>query len=273
VKTVTQDGVELWYDIQGDGEPLVLTGGFGLLHDQFAHVTSILAEEYQVVNWNWRGSGESERISVANISVDTWTQDLRTILDAARITNAYFWATSVGSLVQTRFAGLHPERVKALVMYPQVKVELERRRRYLLYADVLEVLGWEGLARVFSLALSEDRLNTAEGMAFIAWERAVLERNLSAESFYNIIQAVAYADVSASLSKIKHIPLLLLAGDSGPLGLNEPITKARVELIRDAVPDAVLRAVDGTGGTYCMLEKPRETAAAVIEFIRSVAAH
>jgi hypothetical protein len=44
--TATSGRVELWYDIQGEGEPLVLTGGFGILHEQFHLVTPILAKHF-----------------------------------------------------------------------------------------------------------------------------------------------------------------------------------------------------------------------------------
>ena len=36
------NGVKLWYDLNGSGEPLVVSGGFGLLHDQFAYIRDLL---------------------------------------------------------------------------------------------------------------------------------------------------------------------------------------------------------------------------------------
>ena len=59
--TVEHDGTKLWYDINGKGQALVLTGGFGLLHNQWDFVRSMLAEKFQVVDWNYRGAGQSDR--------------------------------------------------------------------------------------------------------------------------------------------------------------------------------------------------------------------
>ena len=53
-------GVKLWYDLNGVGEPLVVTGGFGLLHDQFAHVRELLTPHLQVIDWNYRGAGRCQ---------------------------------------------------------------------------------------------------------------------------------------------------------------------------------------------------------------------
>ena len=53
------NGVELWYDINGTGEPLVLTGGFGLLHDQFAKIRSLLTPQLQVIDWHYQGNARS----------------------------------------------------------------------------------------------------------------------------------------------------------------------------------------------------------------------
>ena len=57
------DGVELWYDVNGNGtgEPLVLSGGFGLLQDQFAKIRDLLTPHLQVIDWNYRGAGQSDR--------------------------------------------------------------------------------------------------------------------------------------------------------------------------------------------------------------------
>ena len=46
---VNDRGCRLWYRIAGHGEPLVLTGGFGLLHDQYEFVVRELARHFTVV--------------------------------------------------------------------------------------------------------------------------------------------------------------------------------------------------------------------------------
>ena len=61
ILTTTVGRVEVWYDIQDVGEPLVLIGGFGIRHEQFHLATSWLAQHFTVLNRNWRGAGHCDR--------------------------------------------------------------------------------------------------------------------------------------------------------------------------------------------------------------------
>ena len=102
----------IWYDVQGNGDALILTGGFGLVHDQFERVTPLLVDEHCVLNWNWRAVGRSDRGLGSAPSIDAWTQDLEAVLDASNIDTATLWGTSTGALVSLHFAARHPERVR-----------------------------------------------------------------------------------------------------------------------------------------------------------------
>ncbi|MGR9092321.1 MAG: alpha/beta fold hydrolase [Gammaproteobacteria bacterium] len=59
--TITHHGNSLWYDVHGSGEPPVPSAGFGPLHNQWDFVRDTLAEHYQVIDWNYRGAGRSDR--------------------------------------------------------------------------------------------------------------------------------------------------------------------------------------------------------------------
>lgn len=50
VPYANDNGIKLWYTIDGTGEPLVVSGGFGLLDDQFAKIRHLLASELQVID-------------------------------------------------------------------------------------------------------------------------------------------------------------------------------------------------------------------------------
>jgi pimeloyl-ACP methyl ester carboxylesterase len=268
----TSGRVELWYDIQGEGEPLVLTGGFGILHEQFHLVTPILAKHFKVINWNWRGAGRSDRAQTQDYSIELWTEDLHAVLDAAGINSAYLWSTSTGSLIGIHFTARYPERVRALITYPYFKTDLELRRVYQCYQHIFDVFGWDGITRILSwIGLPEERLNSEEGTAFAKWERECLERSLNPGSFNKMCQAYEYVDLTSDLPRLRSVPVLLLAGRDGPLGLGIPMIQRLASQFLEAVSSAKTHVIEGSGGTYCMLEKPEETAQAVINYLNSLA--
>ena len=269
---VTNERVELWYEIQGRGEPVVLIGGFGILHEQFHLVTPLLAQHFTVLNWNWRGAGHSDRTQTCDYSIEGWTEDLRTVLDAAEIARAAVWATSTGSLVGIHFAARYPERVRTLITYPYFKTDPELRRVYQCYQHIFDVFGWDGITRILSwIGMPEERLHSPEGIAFAQWERQCLERSLSPSAFNKMCQAYEYVDLTADLPRLRSVPVLVLGGKDGPLGLETPMIRRLAEEFRAAVPRAQTQMIAGAGGIYCMLEKPQETAQVVMTYLNTMA--
>ena len=76
-------------------------------------------------------------------------------------------------------------------------------------------------------------------------------------------------DFSEQLHTIK-CPTLVLMGDSGHLGYGEAGNRALAEEFIALAPNASLKLIADGGGTYCMIETPEATAAAVVEFINGL---
>jgi len=59
--TARVNGVELWYEVTGEGEPVIQIHGAGFGHFNFAPATAHLARHFQVVDYDMRGYGQSDR--------------------------------------------------------------------------------------------------------------------------------------------------------------------------------------------------------------------
>ena len=68
------DGKKVWYDVQGNGEPLALIGGSSLVHRQWDFMVPILRDHFKVILFDQRGAGLSDR-TPAGISLDRWVDD------------------------------------------------------------------------------------------------------------------------------------------------------------------------------------------------------
>lgn len=112
---VTVNGVRLHYlDWGGSGRPLVFLHGLGNSAHIFDDLAPAFVDTFRVRALTWRGHGRSDS-PTTGYDVDTLTEDLRQFLDAMKIDTAILAGHSMAGEELTRFAGLHPTRVEALV--------------------------------------------------------------------------------------------------------------------------------------------------------------
>ena len=111
---VTVNGVRLQYlDWGGSGEPLVLIHRLGDTPHYFDDLAPALRDRWRVVAYARRGHGRSE--ARAPYDADTLAEDLRQLLDALGLGAVHLAGWSLGGRELTRFAELHPTRVRTLI--------------------------------------------------------------------------------------------------------------------------------------------------------------
>ena len=84
------------------------------------------------------------------------------------------------------------------------------------------------------------------------------------------MRIVTTNDLTADLQKIK-VPCHLLMGRSGNLGYAAAGNRALADEFQALVAHATLDIIENGGGTYCMIENPSETAAAVAHYVNGLA--
>jgi pimeloyl-ACP methyl ester carboxylesterase len=202
------------------------------------------------------------------MTIDDWASDLLAIANELELDKIVLWSASTGALVNTRFAALAPERVRALIMYPEVTFALENRMRLRFYGEVVRHFGWKGLGAIFALFLPDAIQGTPSAAEFVAWETRIMEEYFTLESFQRAIETVSEADVLASIHRLENHPILLLAGDSGLLGADGEAFKSRAAAIKKLAPRTTVKVIAESGGTYSMLEQPDASVAAIVEFLK-----
>jgi len=266
---ITVDGAAVWYEVSGAGPPLVLSGGFGLLENQFDFVREELARDFQLIDWNYRGVGRADRAWPGRAyHLDRWVDDLEAVRAHLGIERACFWGTSTGSQLTMRYCARYPQRVRAMITYPMIVGDTGFRAAFGGFQSVAETFGYEALAALTSwIGVAEENLFEPEWGRMARWEAAMFRKNFSIESLAETMAIHANTDLRADLERIR-APVLLLLGGSGKLGAGEPGVQALLDGFRARVPHAEQRIIPAGGGTYCMIERPAETAAAVREFLQ-----
>ena len=110
----TVDGVELFYEVAGEGEPLVLLNGIMMTTPTWAAQVGALAPRFQCILHDFRGQLRSPY--GASFNIESHADDLAALLDHLKIESAHIVGTSYGGEVGMIFAYTYPERVKSLAV-------------------------------------------------------------------------------------------------------------------------------------------------------------
>ncbi|MDQ2660473.1 MAG: alpha/beta hydrolase [Actinomycetota bacterium] len=107
VGTENSAPIELYYEDHGEGQPVVLSHGFPLDGTSWEKQARALLEAgYRVITYDRRGFGRSSRPTIG-YDVDTFTADLKTILDGLDLRDTVLVAFSMGTGEIARYLGTH----------------------------------------------------------------------------------------------------------------------------------------------------------------------
>jgi 3-oxoadipate enol-lactonase len=115
VATLRIDGFELYYEVHGDGPPLVFAHGVGGNHASWFHQIPAFAPRYRTVVFDHRGFGNS-RDDPGGPGRSRFVADLAALLEHLAIDKATLVAQSMGGGTCAHFAWRYPQRVRSLVL-------------------------------------------------------------------------------------------------------------------------------------------------------------
>ncbi|WP_369192051.1 alpha/beta fold hydrolase [Streptomyces sp. R08] len=102
-----------------EGRTVVLAHGFGCDQNMWRLTVPALAEEYQVVLFDYVGAGRSDLSAFSEArysSLEGYAQDVEEICEALDLRDAVFVGHSVSAMIGVLAAARVPERIGALVM-------------------------------------------------------------------------------------------------------------------------------------------------------------
>jgi pimeloyl-ACP methyl ester carboxylesterase len=115
---VDREGVRVWYEVHGTGNPTVLLlPTWSIVHSRrWKAQVPYLARHLRVVTFDGRGNGRSDRPGTAEAYADTeFVADTVAVLDATQTPAAVGVGMSMGAGYLLRLAAEHPERVLGAV--------------------------------------------------------------------------------------------------------------------------------------------------------------
>jgi 3-oxoadipate enol-lactonase len=108
-------GTKIYWDEQGQGEPVLLIMGLGWASHMWFRTRPALTARYRTIALDNRGVGRSD-IPPGPYPIATMASDAAAVLDAAGIKRAHLLGASMGGMIAQEFALQYPERVCSLVL-------------------------------------------------------------------------------------------------------------------------------------------------------------
>lgn len=212
------NGIDLYYEITGTGDSLLLIHGHGSSTRDWAYQVEYFSRKYQVITVDMRGCGRSSKPK-GRYSIRMFAEDTAAFLDSLGIGAVHVMGISMGGMIALELALGFRHLVKSLVLintYPEMRVETWQERmmvwrRFL----VLDLFGVRRMGSILSRMLFIKPEQEELRKTFVDhW--AENERRAYRES----LKAIVNWDVEARLGEID-CPVLVVASDEDYLPLEE----------------------------------------------------
>jgi len=259
----TINGIDIHYEVHGQGDPLLLIMGLGANSTAWVMQVEEFSKHYRVITFDNRDAGLSQKMTSSYTMAEMAT-DAVGILDEVSVETAHVFGMSMGGMIAQELVLHHPERVRALVLGGTMAG-----------GPGTVLAGPELLTHWMSVAPLplEQKLEASLGFLysdeFIAQNKTrLLERSItnaplmaSADALRRQLMAVMGYNVQARLPEID-APTLVLTGTDDKI-----VPAANSKILADGIPNAKLLEFDGAGHGF-IIEKARETNLHVLEFLR-----
>jgi non-heme chloroperoxidase len=114
--SVTVNGVQLHYRVEGTGEPLILIHGSIVDMRYWKEQVPVLSAHYKLITYSRRYNYPNNNALEPNHSALVEAKDLLGLMNELKIDQAYILGHSYGGYTALLFALAHPERVKKLIL-------------------------------------------------------------------------------------------------------------------------------------------------------------
>jgi pimeloyl-ACP methyl ester carboxylesterase len=258
--SLRSDDAEIFYEIQGDGPPVILLHPFPAHHEFWLPVIPALESRYRLILPDLRGHGESE-IGQGPALMAKHAADITRIMDAAGIGRAAFIVCSIGGYIVFEFLRRFRSRVSALALCdtrPQPDTS-EARANRLKNADAVLEQGTEQflksmVPKLFGSTTVSSRPDIVEGAL-------QMMRKMSPEDVSLVLRGMGERPDSVPDLKYINLPTLIVMGEEDVLA-----TGSDGELMRQNIPGSRLKMIP-KAGHYAPWERPEAVGPLLRQFL------
>jgi pimeloyl-ACP methyl ester carboxylesterase len=113
--TTRANGIEIYYEVHGEGLPLLLIMGLGANATAWWKQIPEFSRRYRVIAFDNRGAGRSQKPHEP-YSISQMADDAAALMDTLGVGTSHVFGMSLGGMIAQEYALRYPERVQALVL-------------------------------------------------------------------------------------------------------------------------------------------------------------
>ncbi len=260
--TANVNGTSLFYEMQGEGFPIVFVSGGGILDRRgWDNQFKTFAETHRVVRYDIRGIGQSARPTGSF----SHSEDLYALLTFLKIERAHVVGLSVGGAIAIDFAIEHPEIVDCLILAaPGLSSDSKSEPNMEGLAALAEAVKTEGFDYVIQLTLdapfvlSKQNVSGGKKVCEIYFDNEdVFEAGFPLYTLWEPIQPPPETRLASIRARV-----LIMRGDN-----DNPAYLSMTNRISNGLPHATTVVIPG-GTHFLHLEKPAEFNQTMRDFLK-----
>lgn len=263
--TVRANGQQLYYEVHGEGQPLILVMGIGYDSSLWtlAQVPA-LSQKFQVVIFDNRDAGRSSQATSAYTIADM-ADDTAALMDALNIEKAHVCGLSMGGMIAMEFALRHPVRLDRMILTGTPGAPARAAFHPVMtwnWVKANDKTGEIFACQQFTWLFSTAFLRNSEAVAQTV---AMLSSNpypVGPPAYNRQAQAILQFDVLDRLAGVKAATLCIV----GEQDLPTPVHECRE--VADKIPGSKFEVIKGDGSSHVVpIERPDDFNSLVTKFL------
>ncbi len=241
-KYAAVNDIAMYYEIHGEGEPVLLMHSIAASIEQLADVIPQLAQDHQVIAVDFRGHGRTTDAGQP-LSYELMASNMVALLDQLGIDAVDIVGNKDGGIIGLVMATEYPERVKSLVAASANWSPAGFQPWFVDYVKGMTLDGWDAMA--------------GEMYRTVAPDPSIMPVMLEKDRFLLLTRP----DFSLEKLSTITVPVLVLAGAD-----EDVLEIAHVEEMAAAIPNATLVLLSEAGHN-ALTEQPDAWTGAVLDFL------
>jgi pimeloyl-ACP methyl ester carboxylesterase len=257
------NGQRLYYEVAGEGEPVLMVMGLGADHLAWALQVGPMAEHFQVITYDNRDCGQSS-YSDGPYEITDLAADAIGLADALELDTFHLVGASMGGAIAQEIALGWPDRIRTLTLAITFAGSgaYGRKLGRLMAADVARRPFEEQIDHMMLLCFSEELFDETERITFLRQQMLANPHPQRPEGFARQAEATGRHEARERLPSLK-LPVQVIGAEHDIL---VPAWKSRE--LAELIPGAELTIIEGaTHGLN--LERADDFNAAMLGFLRS----